>query len=114
MIRALPKQACWSSAGGRRENSPAIYRWGFDQAISNQSAKRTAENRFALRLRLKAEPESWRKPSISVVRFTDLFVRLDLIPALKVLGYSHLVRSRTRPIRSFWAKPNDSLNAPVC
>jgi hypothetical protein len=34
-----------------------------------------------------------------------LTYRSRLDPSTRVLGYSHLVRSRTGPIRSFWVKP---------
>src|SRR5437016_13109130 len=73
--------------GGRSRKAssypdPAIYRWG-SGAKSKQSAKRTAENQSGIR----------EKPSISVVRYTDYLINLDLIPALKVLGYFHIVRS---------------------
>src|SRR2546421_540306 len=77
---------------GPSENSPAIYRWG-SVAKSKQSAKRTAESQAGIR----------ENPSISAVRYTDCLINLDLIPALKVLGYSHIVREAddTYP---FWAK----------
>jgi hypothetical protein len=43
----------------------------------------------------------WPKSSMRVVRFTDSVVNLDLIPALKVLGYSHLVRFADEAFPSF-------------
>ena len=59
------------------------------------SAKRTAENQAGIH----------EKPSISAVRYTDCLINLDLIPALKVLGYFHIVRSAdVTPFTLFWAK----------
>ena len=78
---------------GPSEISPAIYRWG-SVAKLTQSAKRTAENQAG----------SCEKPSISAVRYTDYLINLDLLPALKVLGYFHIVRSADDTHYAFWAK----------
>jgi hypothetical protein len=74
---------------GRRESSPAIYRWGC--VWCDQMSPRSG----------RLSPEG---PALSAVRFTDYFVSLDLIPALKCWAILISSASRTKPISDIAAR----------
>src|SRR5438105_12812161 len=83
---------------GRRENSPAIYRWGsIGQSI--QSAKRTAESQVRVSITAEiSETLSFSRP------FHGLICKSRFDPSTKVLGYSHSVRFADDTNSVFWAK----------